>query len=181
MSVVKTSYKQKFLLLAAGVLVLLLCSYYLSVQKTLGLRSEFLGLSQKSEDIESIHQDMARWQTLNASMDQKLGGDYVLAGFQESLLSAVGSYCENHDVVLAEFSKPFTGSEGGYEIETVILTLEGPFKALLQLVHHLETGFKGGRVSSVEFVKEKDYRKNKDELYLRLYVQNVRQDENKEE
>lgn len=171
------TYRQKLILLAVGLALLAVCSWFLSIQKTLAARSEYRALAQQMEDIRNVENDLVHWRTLNTSMDRQLGGGEALRGFQENLLGTTGRFCDAHDLVLTEFSEPFEGTEGGYRVETIVLTLEGRFKPLLKLVHHLETGFKGGRLSSVEFAREKDLRHNRERLFLKLYVQKITPDE----
>ncbi len=175
-----SSNKRKFYLLIVGVVILAFASYSLAISKTFEARSQYVDLSKKIEVAKSLSSDLEKWQSLNTQLDGRLGGELVLSGFQENLLGSVGKFCSEKDLTLFDFSEPFEGNEGGYSIETIVLKIEGDYKPLLELVHHLETDFKGGKVASVSFFKEKNYRKNREELFLELYIQKVKiqKDEN---
>ena len=180
MNSLTNSNKKKFYLLIFGVIILGLASYSFAIGKTIDEHRQFANLSDKVEVAKSLTADLKKWQALNHQLDERLGGEMVLSGFQESLLGSVGKFCSQKDLTLSDFSEPFEGFEGGYSIETIILKIEGDFKPMLELVHHLETRFKGGKVASVSFFKEKNYRKNREELFLELYIQKVKiyKDEN---
>lgn len=174
------SNKHKFFGLVAGLLVVSLVAYALALSKTMDERKKYVALNEKVHDLSSLNTELQRWRSLNAELDSKLGGEFVLSGFQESLLASVGQFCQTKDLTLSDFSEPFEGQEGAYTIETIIITIQGRYKPLLELVHHMENQFKGGKVASVSFYKEKNYRKNREELFLEMYIQKVKvnKDEN---
>ncbi len=176
----KKSNKQKFIVLVAASVVLALASYFLSISKTLEARSEHVSLTQKMAGADRIAPEIAKWMALNEQLDDRLGGQQVLSGFHEILLGSVGKYCNQKDLTLTDFSEPFEGEDGGYLVETIVLTIEGGFKPLLGLVHHLETQFRGGKVASVSFIKKKNYRKNREELFLEVYVQKIKMKKNED-
>ncbi len=180
MNSLANSNKKKFYLLIAMVVVFSIASYALAISKTVEERSTYVELTEKMLGAKSLTVDLQKWKALNLQLDGRLGGEMILSGFQENLLGSVGKFCSQNDLTLSDFSEPFEGHEGGYSIETIILKIEGDYKPLLQLVHHLETGFKGGKVASVLFATEKNYRKNREELFLELYIQKVKiqKDEN---
>lgn len=168
------SHKQKFYLLIAGLIAILILAYNLAISKTWDEYHEYRQLKEKLTDLSSLNMNLKSWRDRNQELDSKLGGEMIIAGFHESLLNTVGKFCEENDITLSEFSEPFEGIDGGYAVETIILTMQGGYKPLLKLVHHLETNFKGGRIASVQFIKEKNYRKNREELFLKMYVQKVK-------
>lgn len=176
----RRSNREKFLMLMGGCVILSVVSYYLAFSRTLTARAQYVALEEKMQGVQSLSSELDRWQNLNARLDEKLGGEQVLAGFHESLLNSVGRFCDKKNLTLTEFSEPFEGEDGGYTVETIVLTIEGGYKPLLELVYHLETQFRGGRVASVSFVKKKDYRKNREELFVEMYVQKIKmkEDEN---
>lgn len=166
-------------MLCGGLVVLLVCAFYMSFSQTLASYTEFKTLEEKNKSIKSLTRDLQHWQSLNHQIDQSFGGQDVLSGFQEALLGSVGLFCEKHNLVFTEYLEPFEGVDGGYRVETIVIRVQGDFKSLLKLLHYLQTSFKAGKVSSAEFLKERNFKKNKDELYLKMYVQKVRKDEKK--
>lgn len=169
-----TPYQRKFFFLAGGIAFLLILSYPLSIQKAFTEMSRNRALKEKSVSIAGLGTSLQQWKNMNEILDEELGGSDSYSGFQERLLHETGQFCSANELKLEEFSEPFEGTDGDYLVETIIIHIEGRFKPLLRLVHHLEQSFKGGKISSADFHREKNFRTNKDELFLRLYVQKIR-------
>ena len=176
-----STYQKRFFLLMLGILVMVVLSYHLSIKKTLYAAREHKELLDKKQQIANLDYDMRKWNELNKSMDTKFGGYGAYLDFQENLLHEVGEFCHSNKLILSEFSEPFTGVDGGYEVETINLKIQGKFHPLLKLLHHLESNFKGGKISSAEFIKEKNFKTNKEELFLKLYVQKINKKDDEKE
>ncbi|MGB0176702.1 MAG: hypothetical protein ACPF9D_06030 [Owenweeksia sp.] len=172
-----TPYQKKFYMLAGGLLLLLILSYQFSISRTVNEFRMYRDYQEKKEMIANLDGDLKSWSERNRQLDQQLGGQYFTQGFQEGLLKEVGGFCNRNKLKLAEFSEPFEGEDGGYFVETIILTIEGDYKPLLRLMHHLETRFKGGRIASAEFVKQENFKTRREELFLKLYVQKIKKKE----
>jgi hypothetical protein len=166
-------YQKKFYLLVGGFFVLLVLSYQFSFKRMFKEQSEHKKLVAKSVQIANLDFDLRNLSQLNSDLDEKLGGSGNFKGFQENLLHEVGEFCDKNKITLTEFSEPFMGLDNGYQVETIILKVEGKYKALLRLTHHLETSFGGGKISSAQFIKEKNFKTNKEELFLTLYMQKI--------
>lgn len=167
-----TSYQKKFFMLAGAVFLLLLLSYHGSVKKAFTERKLHRQLKEKQTLIANLDTEMRKWNQLNLQMDRQFGNSAVQS-FHENLLNAVGNFCERKKLTLTEFSEPFTGVDGGYSVETIILTIEGGFIPLLQLINMLETEFRGGKIASVGFYKKKNFKTGRDELFVKLYMQKI--------
>lgn len=165
-----------------GALVLMLfVSYHLSFKKTIQAKGEYKELSEKSLKIANLDNDLRIWNEKNKNLDDKFGGSGEYDEFQENLLHTVGEFCNTHRVILSEFSEPFTGVDGGYEVESISLKIKGIYHPLLRLVNHLEKSFSGGKIASTKFLREKNFKSNKEELFLTLYVQKINKKENESE
>lgn len=166
-------YQKKFLLLCGGLLVFLILAYQLSFKKALEEWRSNDELIEKSEFIANLDVEMMKWNRLNSDLESRFGNT-IDQSFHESLLNMVGNFCDDNKLTLTEFSEPFEGTDEGYSVETIILTIQGKYKPLLQLLHSLETKFQGGKISSVQFLKERNFRTGRDELFLKLYVQKIK-------
>ncbi|HBF21464.1 MAG: hypothetical protein CMI36_05175 [Owenweeksia sp.] len=175
-----TPYQKKFYLLAGGLFLLLILSYQFSISRTVEELTTYRDYKAKNALIANLGNEMKTWSERNRKLDEQLGGEYFTQGFQESLLHEVGSFCNRNRLKLAEFSEPFEGEDGDYRVETIVLTIEGDYKPLLKLMHHLETGFKGGRIASAEFLKEENFKSHREELFLKLYVQKIKKKEDED-
>ncbi len=169
-----TPYQRKFYMLIGGMLLMVLMAYQFSWSRTLSEISTYKEYKRKDRMIANLDRDLKKWGEMNRELDERLGGQNITQGFQEGLLNEVGFFCDRNRLKLSDFSEPFEGEDGGYKVETIILTIEGSYKPLLKLMYHLETNFKGGRVASAEFLKEKNFKTQRDELFLKMYVQKIK-------
>lgn len=175
-----TPYQKKFYILAGGLGLLLILCYQFSISRAVQEYFIYREYKSKSEIIANLSSELKDWSERNRKLDEQLGGQYFNQGFQESLLHEVGEFCDEYHLTLAEFSEPFEGEDGGYFVETILLTIEGKYKPLLQLMHHLETEFRGGRIASAEFLKEENFKTRREELFLKLYVQKIKKKEDED-
>lgn len=176
-----TPYQKKFLILLGGFLLLIILSYQFSIKRTFAEKTVYKKLKSKTEKIANLDYDLRNLSNLNTALDNKLGGESTFKGFQENLLHEVGQFCHNNKLIFSEFSEPFKGIDGGYWVETIILKVQGKYKPLLKLVHHLENSFGGGKLASTQFIKEKNFKTNKEELFLKLYVQKINKKDDEKE
>ncbi len=165
--------RKKFYALLLGSGVALLVAYHLSFAKGMTQVSEFQRLSRMEEETWQVEKDLAHWQARNAQLNEVLGNSNK-AGFEENLLNMVGLFCEAQRMDVEQFSEPEIGYQNGYRIETISVRVRGSFHQLLSLLHHMEEDFRSGRIVSLDFEKELDYKRRKEELYLKLYVQNIK-------
>jgi len=165
-------YQKRFFMLVGATLLLLFFSYQWSFKKAAQEKKMHTQLKEKQALITNLGSEMQKWNELNRQVDTQFGSG-VIQSFHENLLNAVGNFCEKNRLTLSEFSEPFTGNDGGYQVETIILTIEGSFIPLLELIYMLETEFKGGKIASVDFYKKKNFKTGKDELFLKLYMQKI--------
>lgn len=175
----KLSYQRKFLLLCLAVVIIGVVAYYLSFSRTFEQLAVHTDLNKKVTQVAHVQRDLSNLQTHSVELPDNIGSAQVdLGDFNHQLLHTVGHFCEKNNLLLADFAEPTIGVDKGYEVETGILTIGGDFKPLIQLISLLQRDFKMGRVVSVDFVKEKNYRKNVEELVVKVYVQKISKHEN---
>lgn len=168
------TYQRKFLFLSLGLMVLVVLAYYLSISRTIEQLALHGELSRKVTQVQDVERDLSKLKAQRSELPQHVGdGQVALGDFNHQLLHTVGQFCEKNDLLLADFAEPKIGVDKGYEVETGILTIGGDYKKLLQLVALLQRDFKMGSVVSIDFVKEKNYRKNVEELFVKVYVQKI--------
>lgn len=172
------NHQKKFWVLCVCLLLLSIASYQMSFSKTIEAQSYYSELIGKHERIVGLNKELTKYRQLTGG----LSGDFVNStkgsgDFNHILLDKVGRFCEERRLVLVEFSEPLKGIEKGYSIETGVITVEGDFKPLLELLNGLQNDFKMGRVVAADFEKEMDYRKNREQLFAKIYVQKISRDE----
>lgn len=93
---------------------------------------------------------------------------------REALLGKVGAYCNKNYTSLTELSNPIYSQFKDFQIETNIFTIEGSFKKLLSFAYLLEQKHRIGKLISIDFYSEEDYRTKEKKLYMTLYIQNLK-------
>ena len=168
------SYKTKFRLLITGGLLLLIICYRFSISKTISEYKQFQQYVQNNQ--QQINGDQTS-KHLNAKR-KKLQHLFERFGLDtldnaKNLLSIVGNYCQQHNMILKEY-KPFTLSpEAPPKILTRYILVEGNYVDCLKLVHALETRYMAGKVNSVLFKSHTDAKTAKIYLQCGIYVQNL--------
>jgi hypothetical protein len=163
---------KKLIILALSLLIGAFLAYQLSLKKAISAYAEYKKLRDVETRSGTITAELQLWQKKVVELDALTGTD-ILQGFEANLLNTIGLFCESRKLKVERFVEPYIGEQNGYRVETILIEVQGNFKSLLSLLHHLETDFKGGRISSVAFQKKKNYKKRKDELFLEIYVQNI--------
>jgi hypothetical protein len=169
--------KKRFFILLAGFFIALFLAYKLSFKKALEAYREHHSLTELDKRAWQVETDLETWRAKSRALDNRLGTSTAL-GFEENLLNMVGLFCEEHKLDVDLFDQPAIGLQNGYRVETIMLKISGGFKELLSLLFHLERNFRSGRIASVSFEKEMNYKRGVEELYLKLYVQNIKPADN---
>lgn len=89
------------------------------------------------------------------------------------LLNQLSQTARRYGVTLAALSRGATLTHAGYQVQTRIAKLRGPFRGLVQAVHSLEYERPVGRLASVRFVVEEDRQQRRDFLFAYLYLQSI--------
>ncbi len=167
------SNKRKFFTLIGGLFLILFLAYKLSFKKAIAEYQRHTALQQVEEQSWQVQKDLELLQVKSQTLDNQLGSSKAW-GFEENLLNAVGLFSEENGLDVDLFSEPAIGTQNGYRVETIIVKVRGDFKTLLSLLHYMEKTFRSGRIASVSFEKQMDYKRNREELYIKMFVQNIK-------
>jgi hypothetical protein len=169
------TYRLKFILLAAGFVLFLIVSYNLAFKKTFRLKSECTEIEARLEQSKNAPQQIAMIKAKLEEIDRKVGGKSIdQINLEELIIEHISSFCKLNDLVLKEYPGIHNYSQQDYTTETCKLTVEGSFIKLLKLAYGIEQDFSYGKVSSLNFYTEKNYKTKKVELLLEIYVQNIK-------
>ena len=89
----------------------------------------------------------------------------------ERILSIVSHYCTAHQTTMIAYPPFSTSQEGGFTIQTDIVTVQGDFKRLLDLLYLVERQEKPAKIASVKFKTTKNFETKGTELSMSLYLQ----------
>ena len=168
--------KQKNIALVVGFLLLLIISYLFSIQKTVDLKSRLTGLQKNKELVANASERIFSLQQENQYLDAILKQKdlSIENSFQQTLLKKLNAFSKTTPIEIISFLEPHTFKEKSALLMTYSFEIKGNFSALLQLTNNLERE-QLGAIISVHFEKKKNYRRNKQELIAKFYIQKLAQ------
>lgn len=168
----KFSYSQKLQLLPFVFIIILFIIYGIAIKDVLNLRGDCHALMDQIIKTKDAPRQMAisrqRLNELNQIAGK--GTDSLLT---DPLLEFI-SIEENHKLVqLVEYQPIHQFKSQHYQVETRIACFEGSFSRLLGLLYAIENNFKEGKVISVKYQTETNFKTNKRRLLMTLYIQSI--------
>tara|TARA_B110001450_G_C17654732_1_gene494691 strand:- start:901 stop:1422 length:522 start_codon:yes stop_codon:yes gene_type:complete len=168
--------KQKNITLVVGFLLLLLISYVFSIQKTIDLKSK-LTMQKKEKELMSnagirIFNLQQKNKYLDAVLQQKELS--IKNSFQQLLFNKLNVFKKECSIEVIAFNVPHQIIKNNTKLLTYSFKIKGNFIALLKLTNYLERQ-QLGTLTSVNFEKKKNYRRNKEELTGMFFIQKLEQ------
>lgn len=172
------TYRQKNKILLVGALLLLIVCYIFAIGETVELYSNNSKASQKLESLKNAPQQIVelnkRLVFLNSRVKQYVRDDDFE---QEDILVAISDFCKGHRLKIVEFPKSTLKQNDDIVIETFNFTVEGNFTNLVKLIYDIEVVQKIGRIASLDFETQMDRRTKVKRLTVRIFLQNLRNNE----
>lgn len=170
----KLTYKNRFWILCIAAFIALLISYNLAIKVTFETRKE---LKENEANYEQASKSPAQIQQTREQLE-KLNARFYTAGeensdFRDVLLDEVSRLADRYKVKVSSYPVEHLYATSSFLIETNEVVLQGNYKNLLKLLHHVENTEPLGKISAVEFYTEYDRKLKKDYLYLKMTFQNV--------
>jgi len=169
------SEKYKFYLLVAGFIVAMVICYQVDFKSTFQSANNCRLMKEKAR--------------LATEMPQKAANiRNELTKLNRQYFDNIRSQNDAHEVILeklSELSSKYSTSVTGYperhiyqttfvQAETHTAIIKGGFINLLHVLYDLEVNERVGRIASVEYYTETDYKTKITNLYSRIYIQNFR-------
>ena len=168
--------KQKNIGLVIGFVVLLIISYVFSLQKTFDLKSKLSTLKNEKELLSNASERIFNLQQENKYLDSILQQKELSIenSFQQLLLNKINTFKKQNQIEVISFNQPHQIEKNSTNLATYYFEIKGSFSALLKLTNFLERQ-QLGKLTSVNFEKKRNYRKNKEELTGQFYLQKLEQ------
>lgn len=178
MNLRKLTYHQIYYVVIASVALLAICVFFLSIQKTVDVMSEYYHHTERIENIKDAPQKI---DALNRKIKQMehLLVDANNIDTEQLLLEKTTQFCQNNRLTLIEFPQTYVSEYSDYEILTNKIVLEGSFRDNLLFIYDSEQKNKIGMVASIQFIKKKDMRTKRESLFTHIYFQNIKLKKNK--
>ena len=169
------SEKYKFYLLLAGFIFALIICYQVAFKSTFQSAKNCRNMKDKARLANEMPQKAA-----NLRME--------LTRLNKEYFDNISGLNDAHEVILEKLSRlssQYSTSVTGYpakhiyetsfvQAETHTAILKGSFIDLLHVLYQLEVNERVGRIASVEYYTETDYKTKMTNLYSRIYIQNFR-------
>ncbi len=166
------TYKQKTGLLITASLLLLFVGYKIAISPTLGLLSKIDAQETKIEKAKTANSDISTAVKNIAVLKRKVGKTSPsFEAFQEDLLNSVVPFAEENKIKISKIKLPHKAPKNNYEIQTLQIECKASFKALTELLDHIQKE-NIGRVCSVNYELRKNHKLKRRFLYATFYVQN---------
>ncbi|KAB1061965.1 hypothetical protein [Salibacter halophilus] len=162
--------QQKYYLLIAGSILLLILIYPLAISKTVAVSSSIDKLEKRKTELASLkskENELLR-------MQSRLKDTATIGSDRNSILTYISMKGEKlPGLEVAQIPEVHFYSSDDLNIETNVFVLEGPFKSHLGILDSL---YFNGKISpkSVHLYKQRNFKKRKNELYCKLYFQRVK-------
>ena len=168
--------KQKNIALVVGFLLLFLISYVFSIQKTIDLKSKLTMLTKQQELMSNAGTQIFNLQQKNRHLDAVLQQKELSLNnsFQQVLFNKLNVFKKECSIEVITFNEPHQIIKNNTKLLTYSFKIKGNFIALLQLTNYIERQ-QLGTLTSVNFEKKKNYRRNKEEITGLFYLQKLEQ------
>ncbi|WP_405567976.1 hypothetical protein [Polaribacter sp. Asnod6-C07] len=168
--------KQKNTALVIGFLILLFISYQFSIKNTFVLKKRVNELKKEKELLSNANQRILNLQQENRYLDSILAKKEISIenSFQQTLLQKLNTFKKSIPLSIISFNEPHTIEQNNTIVKTYSFEIKGTFSSLLKLLNTLERQ-QLGQLISLDFEKKKNYRKNKEELIGKFFIQKLTQ------
>ncbi|MDG1697987.1 MAG: hypothetical protein P8H93_03585 [Polaribacter sp.] len=168
--------KQKNITLIVGFLMLFLISYVFSIQKTIDLKTKLTMLQKEKELMANAKTQIFNLQQKNKHLDAVLQQKElsIKNSFQQLLFNKLNVFKKECSMEVISFNEPHQTIMNQTKLLTYSFKIKGSFIALLKLTNYIERQ-QLGTLTSVNFEKKRNYRRNKEELTGLFYLQKLEQ------
>jgi len=166
--------KSKLILLITGVVLLLILSYSFAFSKTIDLKKEYKALNQKAELIENRPKQLAILSLREIYYDSILTSKNLgNTSLENSLLKVINKEANLNNLKVIDFNDSHNYENQSKILNTFDFSLQGQFTDLLKVIYVLEAENSFGEIVHLAFEKKRNYRKRKDFLTARIFLQQI--------
>lgn len=164
-----SNYQQHNYFLLGSTVVILLLVYSVSIRKTKEYQQRYYYNLNSVQKAATATLDIERYQKRLSDLRQTA----LKAYDREQLLSSITSFCKGKELLVRTFPQEKIISEKDYNIITNTLEVEGDYKAIVELIYHIEQTEKIAAVSSSNFFMHKDYNSRREQLRCAIVLRNL--------
>jgi hypothetical protein len=167
------SNKEKFMMVAAGVVVMMWICWQFSFSRTVELWKECKRLEQQQSLIKEIPEQLpALTQKMNRL--EKILGDSGGEDFSTVILEQINTLCQRNNVKLKEIPEKHLFNGTNLIVETLDINLQGSFTNQLSLISELEKIEAKSRLRSIRLQSIVNQTTGERNLQSTLFLQSIR-------
>ena len=160
-----------------AILVFIIISYKIAINKTFELRAEYKKTKKEIEVLSEVPNQIKVLRKKQESYNSSIEKSFSQMPVQVFILDYVAEYCKNNNIIIKDFPKTHVYKNQDYSIETNRILLSGGFNSILRLIYNIEQKYHVGKISSVKFYKAYNNKTKINELFSDIYIQTIRRNE----
>ncbi|GAA4276410.1 hypothetical protein [Aquimarina mytili] len=168
--------RTKNILLVAGLLCMLVIAYYYGFAKTFAISDELNTLENQKEEYQEAPIQLAALTKKEKQLDVILAKNNVEgSSLQHNLLKTLNVLSDSTHVKVVAFEEPHQFIDETTKKGTITydFTLQGGYKALIEVIYVLEQKYSFGNIVQVDFEKKKNFRTGARYLQCRVLLQRL--------
>jgi len=169
----KRSNKQKFIIIAAAIVVLVWVSYQFSFSKTIDLWKECRRLEKQQELIKEIPEQLPAIAEKVAQLEKVLGNPGI-EDFSTIILEQINILCQQNNVKLKEIPEKHIFNGENITVETLNINLQGGFSNQLRIISDLEKNEARARLRSLRLQTVINQSTGERKLQSTLFLQSIK-------
>ena len=168
------TYKNKFRLLIAAMVVIGLIVFKISILKTIHIKKECNKISQQLNAVDNLPFQISSLKKKLDELDKQIGNNKdAKDNGRTMIINICGNYCKKNNIRLLKINEPVSRTADELKIITHELVFKASFKKLLHLLHELENTNLPAKIASATFEKQIDKRTKQESLNLKIYLQSI--------
>ena len=165
--------KNKLLLL--GIVLMMIISYYVALEKTILLREEYISLTKQNKASNRIPATLVSLKKENDYYTTILKNANVNnTSVQNNLLRTINGQAKEHNVRVMDINEPHVHQKNTTTKITYNFNLEGTFTDIVKIIYKLEEKNSFGTIIHLDFNKRRNFKRNKEYLNAIVYIQQVK-------
>ncbi len=167
------SLKQKNIALISGFVILLWLTYQFSISNTLEAKHKYNALMNQKQLLSNLPKQINYLKQQHVYYDSILEKNKITAesSFQNNLLQIMNSFATKNDLKIIAFNEPHEVIKNDAILKTYTFKVKGSFNQILKLLNTLEQYGNYGKMISINFNKNKNYKTNRMSLSCEIFLQ----------
>lgn len=175
----RLTYKQRFFAFIGIVVLAIWFVYAVAIKPTISLKHE---VKEKQGMVDALSSAPQRIKTATNRLEiiNSQFTSFSMSGSssRDLILQEISSYCAKNKISIYNYPESHIAENNLFTVETNRIVIKGSFKRLVKLIHYLEAKANFGRIIAINMYIEENRKTKRKMLFLELFIQNIRDDEN---